>query len=112
MSKQWDIRELMWYGVNRVQVGDTVKNEDGLISKVTEKYNGVILTEPTEMPEKSIRIRLYTIIRLMIKILFSPFWLIMFVLMWLVLIAFNTKDDDLTIKDMDILWNYWRINDR
>lgn len=52
MSKQWDIRELEWYGVNRVQVGDTVKNEDGLISKVTEKYNGVIWTEPADTPVK------------------------------------------------------------
>lgn len=105
MSKQWDVRELEWYGVNRVQVGDTIKNEDGSISKVVEKYNGVIWTND----DKSVKNSLYTIIRLIIKILFSPFWLIMFVLMWLVLIAFNTKDDNLTIKDIDILWNYWRI---
>lgn len=64
------------------------------------------------MTDKLLRTRLYTIIRLIIKILFSPFWLIMLVLMWLVLQAFNTQDDNLTIKDFDILWNYWRINDR
>lgn len=56
MSKQWDIRELEWYGVNHVQVGDTVKNENGLISKVTEKYNGVIWTEPADEPvEKPVK---------------------------------------------------------
>ena len=52
MSKQWDVQELMWYGVNRVQEGDTVKNEDGLISKVVRKDNNVIWTEPAEMPVK------------------------------------------------------------
>lgn len=54
MTKQWDVRELMWYGVNRVQVGDTVKNEDGLISKVVRKDNNVIWTEPADMPEKKL----------------------------------------------------------
>lgn len=80
MSKQWDVRELEWYGVNRVQVGDTVKNEDGSISKVVKKYNGAIWTDADKIPEKN---RLRMLIRLMIKILFSPFWLIIFVLMWL-----------------------------
>ena len=50
MSKQWDIRELEWYGVNRVQVGDTIKNEKGLVGKVTEKYNNTVWIEPVEKP--------------------------------------------------------------
>lgn len=50
MSRQWDVRELEWYGVERVQIGDTIKNEDGTISKVVEKHNGSIWTDSDKIP--------------------------------------------------------------
>ena len=64
MSRQWDVRELEWYGVERVQIGDTIKNEDGTISKVVEKHNGSIWTDSDKIPEKN---RLRMLIRLIIK---------------------------------------------
>ena len=52
MSKQWDAIDLQWDGIEDVQVGDTIIDEDGRISKVIEKYNGVIWTEPADKPLK------------------------------------------------------------
>lgn len=50
MSKQWDMRDLDWYGVDGVLPGDTVRNENGFVGKVTEKYDNVVWIEPAEKP--------------------------------------------------------------
>lgn len=57
MLKVWDVREIEYFGIENVNVGDVIINEDSSVSKVVKKTKNAIFTDVDKKPNLINRIK-------------------------------------------------------